>query len=525
MDGVNQTYWEEGLRRGHPIVMEPEVLMSNYSYLSYNAMSWGYWTPGARDLVAPYVAMYKAVTEGRHLHHVTERWAQQHEDGIQQAFFNGAGFESWENVWGVWNGITDRDAEGLRRTSSILREFGSLVQGGEWTPHVVVTGEENLVFTSQFRDPQSGDTIWLMVNRDQQNDVTVSLSLACGGTRAIFLDVYRGFVLDETDACDGVWSVQVDIEASGYGAVLMTEEVGDEELIFLDLMAAMTEYPLSSYNDDWTPLTQTVETRLADENVTASGEGVEDVVMVEGGIFNFFSIGNCIEGDRLPTAVDVQFPWESHPQRSHQHILEMSPLTSTKYPITNAEYKQFLEETGWRPEDDHNWLRHWKDGLVVEGEERNPVTWVSVRDAATFCRYHGMRLPTSWEWQWLAQGTGLHYYPWGDDLDLDLIPTFSSGRELPPPDPVDSHPGGASWCGAEDLVGNVFQWTSVHTDLHTSRAVIRGGSHWRPEGSHWYQPQPTFISPLYEHNTYLLMADSLDRSAAIGFRCVADAQL
>ena len=102
------------------------------------------------------------------------------------------------------------------------------------------------------------------------------------------------------------------------------------------------------------------------------------------------------------------------------------------------------------------------------------------------------------------------------------MPDFSSGREMPLPADVDSHPGGGSWCGAEDLVGNVFQWTSVHTDLHTSRAVIRGGSHWRPEGSHWYQPQPTFLSPLYEHNTYLLMADSLDRSAGIGFRCVAD---
>ena len=410
LDGVNKTYWDEGLKRGHPIVMEPEVLMSNYSYLSYNAMSWGYWTPGARDLVAPYVAMYKAVTQGRHLHHITERWAQQHEDGIQQAFFNGAGFESWENVWGVWNGITDRDAEGIRRTSAILRQFGALLQGGEWTPHVVVTGEDNLVFTSQFRDLDTGDTVWLMVNRDQENDVTVSLSLPCAArARAIFLDVYHGFVLDETDACEGVWSVQVELEASGYGAVLMTEEVGDEELVFLDLMAEMTEYPLSSYNDDWTPLNQTVETSLADKNVTASGGGVEDVVMVEGGIFNFFVIGNCIEGDRLPTAVDVQFPWESHPQRSHQHILEMSPLYSTKYPITNAEYKKFLDETGWRPEDDHNWLRHWtSSGEVEEGEERKPVTWVSVRDAATFCSYHGMRLPTSWEWQWVAQGPGLH---------------------------------------------------------------------------------------------------------------------
>jgi hypothetical protein len=34
------------------------------------------------------------------------RWAQNRTDDIQAAFFNGIGFESWENVWGSWNGIT-----------------------------------------------------------------------------------------------------------------------------------------------------------------------------------------------------------------------------------------------------------------------------------------------------------------------------------------------------------------------------------------------------------------------------------
>ena len=60
LDGVNQTWWEEGQRQGRPLVIEPEILMSNYSFLSYNAMSWGYWTPGARtsDLLTPYVSMY-----------------------------------------------------------------------------------------------------------------------------------------------------------------------------------------------------------------------------------------------------------------------------------------------------------------------------------------------------------------------------------------------------------------------------------------------------------------------------------
>ena len=75
LDGVNQTWWEEGQRQGRPLVIEPEILMSNYSFLSYNAMSWGYWTPGARtsDLLTPYVSMYKAVTRGRHMTHLTER--------------------------------------------------------------------------------------------------------------------------------------------------------------------------------------------------------------------------------------------------------------------------------------------------------------------------------------------------------------------------------------------------------------------------------------------------------------------
>ena len=40
--------------------------------------------------------------------HICERWAQTRTDGLQYAFFNGAGYESWENIWGMWNGFTPR---------------------------------------------------------------------------------------------------------------------------------------------------------------------------------------------------------------------------------------------------------------------------------------------------------------------------------------------------------------------------------------------------------------------------------
>ena len=75
------------------------------------------------------------------------------------------------------------------------------------------------------------------------------------------------------------------------------------------------------------------------------------------------------------------------------------------------------------------------------------MTWVSVRDAETFCHYHDMRTLTPWEWQWLGQGATNLIYPWGDAADPNLVPEFLSGREMPDPDDVDSHQAGASWCG------------------------------------------------------------------------------
>ena len=51
------------------------------------------------------------------------------------------------------------------------------------------------------------------------------------------------------------------------------------------------------------------------------------------------------------------------------------------------------------------------------------------------------------------------------------MPEFTSGNNLPLAEPVGVHPEAASWCGVEDLVGSVYQWTDVFTDTHTSRLV------------------------------------------------------
>lgn len=65
-----------------------------------------------------------------------------------------------------------------------------------------------------------------------------------------------------------------------------------------------------------------------------------------------------------------------------------------------------------------------------------------------------------------------------------------------------------------DLVGNVWQWTDEYLDEHTRAAIVRGGSYYQPQGSMWCFPQ---VYKLTEHGKFLLMAPSIDRSAALGF--------
>ena len=131
LNGVNGSFWEESLMQNYAIVIEPETMFTNFKYVETNIMSWAYWTSNEPDdnPIIPPVSTYKAMTNGKHLPHICERWSTIRTDGLQFAFFNGAGYESWENVWGIFNQFTSRDGAALKRTSTILRYFGNFLQG------------------------------------------------------------------------------------------------------------------------------------------------------------------------------------------------------------------------------------------------------------------------------------------------------------------------------------------------------------------------------------------------------------
>lgn len=148
-------------------------------------------------------------------------------------------------------------------------------------------------------------------------------------------------------------------------------------------------------------------------------------------------------------------------------------------------------------------------------------TQVSRDDAVAFCASEGKRLPRPWEIQRAATGnvTG-RPYPWGETWVEAAAPPRDSGpHRMKPPPNVGSHPAGASPEGVMDLSATIWHLSDRYCDLHTCRTILTGGSTYHPRGSCWYFPQ---AYQNHEHNTLLNFNDGLDRSAAIGFRCVAD---
>ncbi|MFY9751916.1 MAG: formylglycine-generating enzyme family protein, partial [Candidatus Acidiferrales bacterium] len=244
------------------------------------------------------------------------------------------------------------------------------------------------------------------------------------------------------------------------------------------------------------------------------------MVRIPEGEFDFEVRGIEIEGGNDP-GVDVQYPWEDAPRRFHRQRMHMKPFYMDRTPVTNAEFKKFLEAADYHPKDDHNFLRDWKNGAYPEGWADKPVTWVSMEDARAYAAWAGKRLPHDWEWQYAAQGTDGRLYPWGNNWDPQKLPATDHGRTMRAPTDVDAFPQGASPFGALDLEGNVSQWTDEFRDEHTRAAIVRGGAYYQPHGSIWYFPQTYRLD---EHQKYLLMSAGRDRAGTIGFRCVVDAE-
>jgi gamma-glutamyl hercynylcysteine S-oxide synthase len=506
-DGVPLAFSLAADKIGHPLAFEPEGGPSDEA-LAWNVMTWGQYSYP----FVPMVDKYKWL-EPRHMVNISDRWKRDKIDNLQFAFFNGVGWESWENIWGIWNGITPRDGEATRRVATIERAVAPFLISNEWEPFAPMLRYG--VYASRW--PSGEQTVWTIVNRNEYNVDGPQIELAA--TEGMhYYDLYHGVELVPVKNQAGRMELSFSIEAHAYGALLASPTAPDAHL--QKLMSTMKETsatPLANYSHEWKVTTQQI-VPLASTKIPAGTPA--DMVKIPAADFDFRVEGIEIEGfDDI--GVDVQYPWEDSPRRFHDHPMHVKGFWIDKYPVTNEQFKKFMDATHYHPADDLNFLRDWKDGMYPNGWENRPVTWVSLEDARAYAAWKGKRLPHEWEWQYAAQGSDGRQYPWGNSWDADKVPAPDKSRTMRGPDAVDAHPQGASPFGVVDLVGNVWQWTEEFQDDHTRAGILRGGSYYQPQGSIWYFPQAYKLS---EHGKLLMMAPSMDRSGGLGFRCVQDAE-
>jgi formylglycine-generating enzyme required for sulfatase activity len=191
--GVPRSYRTASDAIGHPLVFEPEGYSESDEMLNWDGMSWGYW----KYPFIPMVSRGKWL-EPRHMVNVCDRWNKDKTDNLQSAFFNGVGYETWENIWGIWNGITERDAEAIRRVAKVERRFAKYLVSPGWEPHTPTIPYG--VFAGKF--PLNGRILWTIVNRTVYHIDGPQLGFpALSGMH--YFDLWHGVELKPTAASGG----------------------------------------------------------------------------------------------------------------------------------------------------------------------------------------------------------------------------------------------------------------------------------------------------------------------------------
>jgi len=161
----------------------------------------------------------------------------------------------------------------------------------------------------------------------------------------------------------------------------------------------------------------------------------------------------------------------------------ISSFRIDRYEVTNARYFEFLvDNPEWRKDQlrdrQHNgqYLTHWENGRYREGAANLPVVNVTWSAAQSYCRWHGGRLPTEAEWEYVARAGDSRAFPWGDEPPSPERANYSASVHGKTIDVGSYAPNDF---GVYDLAGNVWEflydaWEPRYADDPQSDPVAGG---------------------------------------------------
>ncbi|MCZ6874735.1 MAG: SUMF1/EgtB/PvdO family nonheme iron enzyme, partial [bacterium] len=189
-----------------------------------------------------------------------------------------------------------------------------------------------------------------------------------------------------------------------------------------------------------------------------------------------------------------------------------------QYPVTNALFEIFVEETGYRTTAEEAglgmvyqgrfrktvnpttgsvsltlnrslsyesvkgacWFQPYGPGSTLHQKRNHPVVQVSFRDAIAFAAWIGRSLPTESQWEAATRTVQGHVYPWGDEWAQGVCNIDES--YIADTTPVDQYKDFANQLGLVDTLGNVMEWTldadqEADDSIYRTRVnIVKGGS-------------------------------------------------
>ncbi len=194
------------------------------------------------------------------------------------------------------------------------------------------------------------------------------------------------------------------------------------------------------------------EGRTWDFKTRVDGKGVEQVWVPSG----------CFE-----TGSSLWEDFSARVDETPRHTVCISAgFWLDRFEVTSESFLQFARAGGYQERrywSEEGWRAHQErlnphPRLAAFNGPRQPRVRLTWYEAQAYAAWRGGRLPTEAQWEWAARGPESRRYPWGDKFVDGAANMNRLGLRCTLP--VGSYPAGRSWCGAEDMAGNVWEWVA-----------------------------------------------------------------